>query len=260
MRPAFLLVLLLLAASVGGCTEVVRQYRADNTGTLQHTRTFVPEWGSIGKRVSYTLNGTTFSFDLSAIGGDARGHRRPPKELRAGSDFTAFVAGNDASLLEGAFGTPGVTWYGGNIHALSSPSSPTSDLYREANARGISKRYFAKSPTREYRSVNGRRWMITTTFENRDRSLVEGRVFWTIGYGFLVTFNVNFTSAPTDPTWRQKRLARLEKLISDFRMYRTSNEAMQRTASRAAFELTMTSTFNPQPSPPSPALADLGSR
>ena len=35
------------------------------------------------------------------------------------------------------------------------------------------------------------------------------------------------------------------------------NQAMQRTAGRAAFPLSVTSTFNPQPRSPSPAVADL---
>jgi hypothetical protein len=40
----------------------------------------------------------------------------------------------------------------------------------------------------------------------------------------------------------------------------SSNQAMQRTAGRAAFPLPMNSTFNPQPRSPSPAVADLVSR
>ena len=39
-----------------------------------------------------------------------------------------------------------------------------------------------------------------------------------------------------------------------------SNQAMQRTAGRSAFPSAMTSTLNPQPHAPSPAVADLGSR
>ena len=39
-----------------------------------------------------------------------------------------------------------------------------------------------------------------------------------------------------------------------------SNQAMQRTAGRSAFPLPMTSTFNQQQRPPSPAVADLRSR
>jgi hypothetical protein len=40
----------------------------------------------------------------------------------------------------------------------------------------------------------------------------------------------------------------------------TSNHAIQRTAGRSAFQLSMTSTFNPQPRTLSPAVADLRSR
>ena len=40
----------------------------------------------------------------------------------------------------------------------------------------------------------------------------------------------------------------------------SSSQAMQRTAGRSAFPLTMTSTFNPQRHAVSPAVADLGSR
>jgi len=40
----------------------------------------------------------------------------------------------------------------------------------------------------------------------------------------------------------------------------SSIQAMQRTAGRSAFPLSMTSTFNPQPRSPSPAVADLVSR
>ena len=45
-----------------------------------------------------------------------------------------------------------------------------------------------------------------------------------------------------------------------FRDTRQPNQAMQRTAGRSAFPLSMTSTFNQQPHAPSPAVADLGSR
>jgi hypothetical protein len=41
---------------------------------------------------------------------------------------------------------------------------------------------------------------------------------------------------------------------------KASNQAMQRTAGRSVFPLSMTSTSNPQPRSPSPAVADLVSR
>ena len=44
------------------------------------------------------------------------------------------------------------------------------------------------------------------------------------------------------------------------RRLKRSNQAMQRTAGRSAFPLSMTSTFNLQPRAPSPAVADLVSR
>ena len=53
------------------------------------------------------------------------------------------------------------------------------------------------------------------------------------------------------------------KHVLYFRGYRdpeASNQAMQRTAGRAAFPLLMTSAFNPQSHALSPAVADLGSR
>jgi hypothetical protein len=78
----------------------------------------------------------------------------------------------------------------------------------------------AASPAREYRSINGRRWLVTTTFEDQNQNLVAGRVFWTIEEGFLVTLNVNFTSAPRDPLWRQMRLNTLEEVVSGFDMHR----------------------------------------
>ena len=217
MHIARFLISLSLAASVAGCTEVVRHYRADSSGKLRHVGTYLPEWGRIGKHVSYTLNGTTFDYDLSVIRGDVRGHRQPPSHLKAGDYFQPFSAGSDASLLEAAFDAGGVTWYSGNIRALSGKSSPANDIFQEIVARGISKRVFAKSPPiREYRSINGRRWLVTT---HKEQNLITNRTFWAIENGFLVTFNVNFVSAPTDPAWRESRLATLEKIVSRFQMH-----------------------------------------
>ena len=220
MRPACILVLLSLASCVAGCTEVVRQYRADGTGKLRHVGSFVPEWGPVGKRVSYTLNDATFSYDLSMIRGDVRGHRQPPRRLAAGSDFVPFLVGSDASLIGGAFDAPGATSYGGSIRALSATASSRGDIVRQIRASGISKDYFAKSPHREYRSINGRRWLVTTAYEDGVRRLVGRRVYWAVEGDFLITMYVGFTSAPADLGWREKRLATLEKLVAGFQMRR----------------------------------------
>jgi hypothetical protein len=118
MRPRRLLILLVLA-TFAGCTEVVRQYRADSSGRLRHVKTFTPEWGRVPKHVSYTINGVTFRYDLSPIRGDVRGHRHAPSQLPAGKDFIPFHVGSDASLLEAAFDAPGVTWFSGSVRALS---------------------------------------------------------------------------------------------------------------------------------------------
>jgi len=45
-----------------------------------------------------------------------------------------------------------------------------------------------------------------------------------------------------------------------FQSTATPNQALQRTAGRAAFSLSMTSTLYSLPRAPSPAVADLGSR
>jgi hypothetical protein len=93
-------------------------------------------------------------------------------------------------------------------------------LVSEARVGGETKNMFlpeGKPPAVEYRSVNGRQWLVTTKFEDVSKRIVSNRVWWTVMDGFLVTFNVNFIDAPPDPAWRQQRVQMLERLVFDFR-------------------------------------------
>jgi hypothetical protein len=61
--------------------------------------------------------------------------------------------------------------------------------------------------------------------------------------------------------WRLPNAHSATALARSIEMHRSRpNQAMQRTVGRSAFPLSMTSTFNPQPHAPSPAVADLVSR
>ena len=73
------------------------------------------------------------------------------------------------------------------------------------------------------------------------------RESWFVAFTFTVLIHV-FTQLPPS----------IYSLASSAR--KTPNQAMQRTAGRSAFPLSVTSTFSLQPPAPSPAVADLGSR
>lgn len=179
-----------------GCTEVVTQYRADSSGHLVKVGTFQPEWGAVDKRLSYDIDGMLFTYDLSAIRGEIRGHRDPPTQLARGEHRNPFSGVMDAP----SFGAPGKTWFGGFIGFAG-------DQGTKLTPQGI-------------RFVNGRKWFVATKFEKETSDVIERRVFWTVQDGFLVTFYIGFTEAPADNQWRQKRLDSLERIVSGFDMHR----------------------------------------
>jgi hypothetical protein len=192
MKPLQFLALCAIVSAFGACTEVVTQHRADSSGHLRKVGAFVPEWGLVGKRLSYELDGTIFTYDLSAIPGETRGHHQPPTHLAPGEHFKPFHGVTDAP----PFGAPGKTWFSGSIGWAADQST--------------------KLSPQEIRFVNGRKWVVATKFEKGAGGVIKRRVFWTVQDKFLIALYVDFTEAPLDPQWRQKRLDMLARIVSGF--------------------------------------------
>jgi hypothetical protein len=60
--------------------------------------------------------------------------------------------------------------------------------------------------------------------------------------------------------WYSSVGSSFRRSVEDWQRLKRPNQALQRTAGRSAFPLSMTSSFNQRPHSPSPPVADLGSR
>jgi hypothetical protein len=87
-----------------------------------------------------------------------------------------------------------------------------------------------------YRQVNGRRWLVTTRFEESERHVVSNRTYWTVIRDLLITFSVDLdASPPSEPEWGQHHFDSLHGLVSDFRYLGSGpNQMMQLTHSHTA--------------------------
>jgi hypothetical protein len=137
-------------------------------------------------------------------------------DLAPGQQKVPFYESRDSPLLG-----IGKTFFGGVIQRLKRSPLTTEQLLSEARPGGEAEHMFfpeKKPSAKEYREVNGRRWLVTTKFDDAEKRLIRSRVWWIVVDGFLVTLNVNMVDdAPSDAAWRRRRVEQLERLVSDFR-------------------------------------------
>lgn len=120
----------------------------------------------------------------------------------------------------GVFGSLGKTQIDTCIKLLKEKALTTAELKAQAFPGGEAEFMFAprnKPSGAEYRTINGRNWLVTTKFEDEERHFIRSRVYWMVERGFLITFNLIIDSdAPKDARWRSKRLSLLDGLVTDF--------------------------------------------
>jgi hypothetical protein len=199
------------------CTEVSTKYRVDEHGHLQKLGVVARH----GTRASYRINNSIFDYDLRSIGGALLPVTDLVIALRPGQSKIPFSAQPDATLFGGVRET-----FSGNIRRPNKTALAVDDLRSEARPGGETEHMFfpeAKPSAVDYQTINGRRWLVTTKFEDDAKQIVRGQVWWTVIDGFLVTFNVQiYEDAPRDAKWRNERVGKLQKLVSAFRYSRTS--------------------------------------
>ena len=206
MFPRSLAVLLLGAAFLTtACQETATQYVVDERGRLR--KIGPAPWGPIDKRYSLDVDGTLFSYDLSSVPDRAiYGQRSSPMHLERGQTIRSFSA---LQLRK--------TQFGGSISRIKSPLTLT-DLPSEARPGGEAEHMFfpkTKPSAKEFRTVAGRRWLVTTKFEDSEKKIIRSRVFWTIEGPYLLTLNLIIDErAPTTSEWRQKQLDILEGIAA----------------------------------------------
>jgi hypothetical protein len=67
--------------------------------------------------------------------------------------------------------------------------------------------------------IVGRRWIVTTQFEDPAKTRLHNRTYWTIENNLLVTFNLNVEPDGAQPAqWKEERIQRLEKVIATVRI------------------------------------------
>jgi hypothetical protein len=209
-RPSWFLVVVLFL--LAGCGETVTQYRVDDSGKLRKITTeVVPHRND----VILTINGASFAYDFTAIGGNVSVRGPAATELRPGEYRIPFHKFRDGRLMENSR-----TSFSGNIRRLKNATLKTEQLVSEARAGGETRNMLlpARKPFRsEDRNVNGRLWLVTTRFADSSKTVVDNQTWWTVADGFLITLNINFMDAPSEAAWRQQRLQMLEKLVLAFR-------------------------------------------
>jgi hypothetical protein len=198
------LVLIATALLAGGCQETATQYVVDERGRLRKIGPAL--WGPIGKRLSLNVDGTVFTYDLSSVPDRSIYGERSSKihHLERGQAMRPFSALSRAK-----------TAFSGSISRLKRSLSVT-DLPSEAHPGGQAEHMFfppSKPSSKEFRTIAGRQWLVTTKYEDAEKKIVRSRVFWTVAGSYKITLNVIIDErAPATPEWRQKQLQVLERL------------------------------------------------
>lgn len=200
---------------VVACTGASTSYRVDERGHLQKIGVVRKH----GTRASYHINKSVFVYDLHAVRGAELPIADSATSLRPGENKIPFNAQPDATpfSVRDAFS--------GNIRRLKTPAPTVDDLRSEAKPHGETEHMFfpeAKPSAVDYQTLNGRRWLVTTKFEDDAKQIVRSQVWWTVIDGFLVTFNLQiYEDAPRETKWRTERVKKLQTLVSAFRYSRT---------------------------------------
>lgn len=176
------------------------------------------QWKS--REVTCEIDGIVFEYNLPP--GSGRVNVIPPRivHLKPGGYKMPFTT-SDAIFPSISVGH---TTFSACVVRSINPKLTVDQLPSEARAGREAKYMFypREKPTQlEYRNVDGRRWLVTTHFDDPGKRIVTNRTFWAVEDGFQATLAVNFDeSAPLTATWRAKRLRVLDELVSGFRMRR----------------------------------------
>jgi hypothetical protein len=169
------------------------------------------------------VNGVRFGYDLSALL-PFRGKCNP---FFSGSLHLA----THAKIIEPFFTTtdgplslfydvPGPVVFTASIRLLRNPSLTLDDLPKHAGTGEDAEHMFFpddKPSSIQFKTINSRRWLMTTKFEDREKRIPRSRIFSTLERGMHVTFSTVFRSAAsTNPEWRYERLDLLEQLVRRF--------------------------------------------
>jgi hypothetical protein len=163
--------------------------------------------------LQFTVNGVRFTYDLSSVRGDCDTFDRPSIHLKSGDYLTPFYCTRDKIWLAG-----GRSFFSGVIRPLRNPNVTLTTLKTEAKPGGEAKGMFSplyKAFETEFRTITGRRWFVSTEFEDAGKSRPANRTYWTIDSGLLVTLNATILPhISVSREWRNKRFEQLEELVS----------------------------------------------
>lgn len=168
------------------------------------------------KTAIFEINGIKFSCRLPSNSRGLSLDKSNPTVLRPGEFKIPMMLLPDAEILGGL----GKTQIGTCIKFLEVKNLRTAKLKTQTFPGGEAQFMFAprdKPSSVEYRTINGRDWLVTTKFEDEQRQVIRSRVYWIVEQGFLITFNLIIDSdAPKDTKWRSRRLSLLDALVADF--------------------------------------------
>ncbi len=165
-----------------------------------------------GHDLQFTVNGTHFTYDLSSVRGDCDTFDRSSVDLKRGEHIIPFYCTRDKVFIAG-----GRSFFSGNIRPLRNPNVTLNALKSEAKPGGEASGMFSplnKAYETEFKTINGRRWLVVTQFEDTQKNRPTNRTYWTIESGLLVTLNGNILSSlSVSREWRHKRFLQLEELV-----------------------------------------------
>jgi hypothetical protein len=199
------------AVLLGGCTQTADYYEVDNAGRFVKIDALP---GHQASGATYIINGRAFQYDFEAIG---RGEIRDPgpTSLAPGEYKRTFYKLRDAPIF-----STGRAIFGGIIRRprAGSLTAEAVESKRDSGGETETTRRKNSAATVQHREVNGRRWLVTTRFQDRERQIVMNRTYSTVISGLLITLYVDLdASSRSKPEWAQQCLYSLDRLVSDFR-------------------------------------------
>ena len=167
-----------------------------------------------GDHLQFTVNGVRFTYDLNLVRGDCDAFDGSSIHLERGQYVIPFTCRRDRMLVADM----ARVFFSGNVRPLRNPNVTLSMLRSEAIRGGevkwMSSQLYKAFET-EFRTINGRRWFVSTQFEDIEKNRPGNRTYWTIEGGLLVTVNANILPhISVSREWRDKRFRQLEELVS----------------------------------------------
>jgi hypothetical protein len=167
-----------------------------------------------GHETQFIVNGIRVTYDLRPIAGDCEIFDRASVNLGKGESIIPFTCSRDTILIADA---PRVK-FSGYIGPIRNRTVTLDTMRVEPRGGGRGKRIFSplyKAFESEFQMINGKRWLVSTQYENPDKRGPANRTYRIIEHGLLVTLNA--TILPHEPVsleWRDKRFQLLEEIVS----------------------------------------------